>query len=149
MSNTGSSTADADAETDTCLQFDEAKDFDKDFLIQQRPENAINVENLDIGVQPLLSTSDVESFNEKLMLDNETEERVDVVDFYISNLANTLETRLNAAILGRGNIVTLLAGNNFARSSIAFDLQNVRDSFAVLAVCDVIPERRSNDATTT
>jgi len=65
-----------------------------------------------------------------------------------SGFVDTVEARLNAAIVGTGNVVTVLAGENLARS-IAGDLLNVRDSLAVLAVGDVIAERRSNSATTT
>ena len=71
-----------------------------------------------------------------------------VVDFYTSNLASALETGLDAFIMGTGNLVTILAGENLARP-IALNFVNVRDRLAVLAVGDVISKRRSNHATTT
>lgn len=145
----GSTTAvDGDIETETCLEFSEGKGFDKGFLDQQHLESVIDVENLDSDNQLLPSGDDVESPNEKLLLDNESEERVDVIDLYTSNLANSVETKLNAAIMGTGNLVTVLAGENLARA-IAEDLFNVRDSLAVLAIGDIISERRSNSAATT
>ena len=87
--------------------------------------------------------------NDQILLDDKTEERVDVVNLSTSNIANAFETRLNAAIMGTGNLVTIFAGENLARSFIADDLFDVVDSLAVLAVGDVISERRSNGATTT
>jgi hypothetical protein len=70
-------------------------------------------------------------------------------DLHTSTLANTVETRVNATIAGRGNPETRLAGEDLASSVIAEDRIDVRDILAVLAVGDVTPERRSNGATTT
>jgi len=137
-----------DVETETCLDLDEARDFDKGFLVQQNLQSAVNVENLDRDSQFLLSGAEIESLDEKIVPDNKTEKRVDVVDKSTSSFANTLETRLNATILGTGNLVAMLAGENLARP-IAADPFDVGDSPAVLAVGDVISERRSNSATAT
>jgi len=109
----------------------------------------INVENLDRDIQLLLSRDEVVSLNEKSVVDNKTEEGVDVVDLSTPNFANTFEARLNAAIMGARNLVAILAGENLARSFITEDLFDFVDSLAVLAVGDVISERRSNGATTT
>ena len=64
-----------------------------------------------------------------------------------SKLANT---RLDATIVGTGDLETGFAGEmNLASSVIASSFVGIRDSLAVLSVVNVIPERRSNGATTT
>jgi hypothetical protein len=66
-----------------------------------------------------------------------------------SSFTNTIETAFNATVTSGGDVEITLARLDLAGPIIAKDLVDVGDSLAVLAVGGVVPERRSNRATTT
>ena len=118
----------------------------------------VEIENVESGSQIRFSSSLIKSLNEEIVLVDEDEERVDIGDVTASqpsvdivctsSLANTAGSILDAGVVGRGGLETLLAGANFTSLIFAGDLVDVSDSLAVLAICWVDPGRRSNGATT-
>jgi len=66
----------------------------------------------------------------------------------VANLAPAAATRLDTLIVGRGDLETVLAGENLANSVLAGDIVDVGDISAALAA-GATSERRSDSATTT
>ena len=71
-----------------------------------------------------------------------------VDDIHTASLADAIKRALNAAVASGRNVETVLAREDLA-SSIAADAVDVRDILAVLAVRDVVSQRRGNSATAT
>ena len=131
-------------ETEALLEFGEAVDVDEGTLGQQQLKNAGDAENIEDSDQLLLSDDDNESLDEEVLLNEEVQNFID--GFQTPNL---IETKIDASIVGMGDLETMLAGQNLASSVVAEDFFDVRDSLAVFAIGNVTPERRSNSASTT
>jgi len=108
-------------------------------------EDMIVIEDLDGKEELLFLSGDIESGNQKLRASEEVQNLVD--DICARGLA-AAATRLNALVIGSGDLETTLAGANLAGSVIADHVIDVGDVLATLAV-GVTPERRCNSATPT
>ena len=111
---------------------------------QESLKDVVVVEDLNSGKKPPLGSGDVEFGNQKLRANEKGKYFID--DLHASNIVGS---RCDATITGSGGSETRLAGDNLASPIVAEDLIDVGKIPAILAICGVPPERRSNGTTTT
>lgn len=134
------------AKSEDLLKFQEIVDTDDGTFEEESFEDVVVIEDVDGEEESRLGSDDVESANQKFRANKEIQNFID--DFYTSGFASAMETRFDATIAGSGNLETRLARENLASSVVAENSVDVRDTLAILAIGDVTPERRTNDATT-
>jgi len=134
-------------------------------LTNKEFQKVANAESFDLCTQePLEAWEVIAPGDQHLLLQKHTEDVVDSIsdvaaeDSSIEPVqtpqlegmsSNTIETAFNATVTSGGDFEISLARLDLAGSVIAKDIVDVGDSLAVLAVGGVVPERRSNGATTT
>jgi len=101
----------------------------------------------DFSENPLLGSTNVELGSQETV----TLEAVKTVtdNSHICSIANAVGRSFDATIAGLGDIETVLARTNHATATITAGFLDVRESLAIRAIGDVIPEGRSNSAATT
>jgi len=136
---------DGSTKSEGFLELREVVNTDDGMLREESFEDVVIIEDLDGKEEFLLDSGDVESGNQKLLVNKLAQNFID--DLYTSGLA-AAEARVNATIVGSRNLETVLAGEYLASSVIAGDLIYIGDVLAVLATGGTT-ERRSDGTSAT
>lgn len=107
----------------------------------------IVVEDVETGKNLGLADDNVVPVGQKFAVGEAVKSIID--NFCTSSFTDTIERASNATFASGRGVKTILTREDLAISAIAKDSVDVGDSLAVPAVSNVIPERRSNGATTT
>ena len=134
------------ANSDNTLERLEIGNADDGTLTEKELKNVIVVDGDDARENLRLAGDSVVPVSQKVVAGKAAETVVD--DIHSASLADAIERALNAAVASGRNVETVLAREDLA-SSIATDAVDVGDILAVLAVRDVVSERRGNSATAT